>query len=223
MPGIMCPAFIFLPDKNNTTSIETPCCFIQRKTPVRICPLPKAGFSNGFSGGQSRVAFPNGMNPADSRVCLTCVPVVPVRICVLSAFSGRAGKRICARRAIGLRHQPGGFSRGKKLVACFLKLVARISKSEPLIFSLLPCRVNTLKTNFQFSAPENGDFNGNKTVINGGNDSNRADVGNGNNRSGLIAPPQRRSPPGVCVRRDCSLLLSYRRATVWPVPLSPCS
>ena len=155
MPGIMCSAFIFLPDKNNTTSIETPCCFIQRKTPVRICPLPKAGFSNGFSGGQSRVAFPNGMNPADSRICLTCVPVVPVRICVLSAFSGRAGKRICARRAIGLRHQPGGFSRGKKLVACFLKLVARISKSEPLIFSLLPCGVNALKTSFQFSAQKN--------------------------------------------------------------------
>ena len=94
MPGIMCPAFIFLPDKNNTTSIETPCCFIQRKTPVRICPLPKAGFSNGFS-------------------------------------------------------------RGKKLVACFLKLVARISKSEPLIFSLLPCGVNALKTSFQFSAQKN--------------------------------------------------------------------
>ncbi len=55
MPGIMCPAFIFLPDKNNTTSIETPCCFIQRKTPVRICPLPKAGFSNGFSGGKKYV------------------------------------------------------------------------------------------------------------------------------------------------------------------------
>ena len=116
-----------------------------------------------------------------------------------------------------------GFSGGKKLVACFLKLVARISKSEPLIFSLLPCRVNTLKTNFQFSAPENGDFNGNKTVRNGGNDSNRTDVGNGNDRGGLIAPLQRRAPPGVCVRRDCSLLLSYRRATVWPVPLSPCS
>ena len=51
----MCPAFVFLPDKNNTTSIETPCCFIQRKTPVRICPLPKAGFSNGFSGGKKYV------------------------------------------------------------------------------------------------------------------------------------------------------------------------
>ena len=70
-------------------------------------------------------------------------------------ISGRAGKRICARRAIGLRHQPGGFSRGKKLVACFLKLVARISKSEPLIFSLLPCGVNALKTSFQFSAQKN--------------------------------------------------------------------
>ena len=97
MPGIMCPAFIFLPDKNNTTSIETPCCFIQRKTPVRICPLPKAGFSNGFSGG-------------------------------------------------------------KKLVACFLKLVARISKSEPLIFSLLPCGVNTLKICFHFLALRNAVF-----------------------------------------------------------------
>ena len=116
-----------------------------------------------------------------------------------------------------------GFSGGKKLVACFLKLVARILKSEPLIFSLLPCRVNTLKTNFQFSAPENGDFNGNKTVKNGGDDSNRTDVGNGNDRGGLIAPLQRRAPPGVCVRQDCSLLLSYRRATVWPVPSSPCS
>ena len=51
-----------------------------------------------------------------------------------------------------------GFSRGKKLVACFLKLVARISKSEPLIFSLLPCGINTLKTSFHFSAPENDNF-----------------------------------------------------------------
>ena len=60
------------------------------------------------------------------------------RACVLSAFSGRADKRICARRAIGLRHQPGGFSQGGKLVACFLKLVARISKSEPLILKSKP-------------------------------------------------------------------------------------
>ena len=159
----MCPAFIFLPDKNNTTSIETPCCFIQRKTPVRICPLPKAGFSNGFSGGKkyvwdilkyvrpiSKYVWPifSLLGEGQSRVAFP-------RICVLSAFSGRAGKRICARRAIGLRHQPGGFSRGKKLVACFLKLVARISKSEPLIFSLLPCGVNALKTSFQFSAQKN--------------------------------------------------------------------
>ena len=47
-----------------------------------------------------------------------------------------------------------GFSEGKKIVACFLKLVARISKSEPLIFSLLPCGVNALKTSFHFSRPE---------------------------------------------------------------------
>ena len=143
--------------------------------------------------------------------------------CRFVRIFGACSKRFCARRAIGHRHQPDGFSGGKKLVACFLKLVARISKSEPLIFSLLPCRVNTLKTNFQFSAPENGNFNGNKTVKNGGNDSNRTDVGNGNDRGGLIAPLQRRASPGVCVRRDCSLLLSYRRATVWPVPSSPCS
>ena len=44
--------------------------------------------------------------------------------------------------------------RGQKIVACFLKLVARISKSEPLIFSLLPCGVNALKTSFHFSRPE---------------------------------------------------------------------
>ena len=48
-----------------------------------------------------------------------------------------------------------GFSRGKKLVAWILKLMARISKSEPLIFSLLPCGVNALKISFHFSAPEN--------------------------------------------------------------------
>ena len=39
------------------------------------------------------------------------------------------------------------FSRGigamKKLVACFLKLVARILKSEPLIFCPLQTRMNT--------------------------------------------------------------------------------
>ena len=52
----------------------------------------------------------------------------------------------------------GRVSGGKKLVACFLKLVARISKSEPLIFSLLPCGINTLKTSFHFSAPENDNF-----------------------------------------------------------------
>ena len=51
-----------------------------------------------------------------------------------------------------------GFSGGEKLVACFLKLVARISKSEPLIFSLLPCEVYALKISFQFSAPENAVF-----------------------------------------------------------------
>ena len=44
-----------------------------------------------------------------------------------------------------------GFSEGEKLVACFLKLVARISKSEPLIFSLLPCEVYVLKTGSRFS------------------------------------------------------------------------
>ena len=53
----------------------------------------------------------------------------------LSAFSGRF---------------LNGFSEGKKLVACFLKLVARISKSEPLIFSLLPRGVNGVKTSFHF-------------------------------------------------------------------------
>jgi hypothetical protein len=68
---------------------------------------------------------------------------------------GACSKRYCARRAIGHRHQPDGFSGGKKLVACFLKLVARILKSEPLIFSLLPCEINTLKISFHFSAPEN--------------------------------------------------------------------
>ena len=48
-----------------------------------------------------------------------------------------------------------GFSRGKKLVAWILKLMARILKSEPLIFSLLPCGVNALKISFHFSALEN--------------------------------------------------------------------
>ena len=74
--------------------------------------------------------------------------------CRFVRIFGACSKRFCARRAIGHRHQPDGFSRGKKLVACFLKLVARISKSEPLIFSLLPCGVNTLKISFHFFAPE---------------------------------------------------------------------
>ena len=51
-----------------------------------------------------------------------------------------------------------GFSGGEKLVACFLKLVARISKSEPLIFSLLPCGVNALKISFHFFRHDNGLF-----------------------------------------------------------------
>ena len=53
------------------------------------------------------------------------------------------------------RYFPVGFSRGKKLVAWILKLMARILKSEPLIFSLLPCGYNALKISFHFSAPEN--------------------------------------------------------------------
>ena len=73
-------------------------------------------------------------------------PSVSVRV------FGACSKRFCARRAIGHRHQPDGFSGGKKLVACFLKLVARILKSEPLIFSLLLCGVNALKISFRFSA-----------------------------------------------------------------------
>ena len=40
-------------------------------------------------------------------------------------------------------------------MACFLKLVARILKSEPLIFSFLPCEVYALKISFQFSGTEN--------------------------------------------------------------------
>ena len=34
--------------------------------------------------------------------------------------------------------------------------MARISKSEPLIFSLLQCVIRVLKISFQFSAPQNG-------------------------------------------------------------------
>ena len=70
--------------------------------------------------------------------------------CRFVRIFGACSKRFCARRAIGQRHQPDGFSRGKKLVACFLKLVARILKSEPLIFSLLPCRIYALITGLQF-------------------------------------------------------------------------
>ena len=61
----------------------------------------------------------------------------------LSAFSGQFSKE---------------FLWGKKLVACFLKLVARILKSEPLIFSLLPGGVNALKISFHFSGAENAVF-----------------------------------------------------------------
>ena len=46
-------------------------------------------------------------------------------------------------------------------MACFLKLVARILKSEPLIFSLLPCVFNDVKTSFQFFRPKNDNLNGN--------------------------------------------------------------
>ena len=160
MPGIMCPAFIFLPDKNNTTSIETPCCFIQRKTPVRICPLPKA-------------ALRSGVSP-----CFFSYSCVSTRRAnseppFLSVFPWHAGKRFCARRAIGHRHQPDGFSRGKKLVACFLKLVARILKSEPLIFSFLPCGVNALKTSFHFSAPKMPVFRHKFSTAGGGNSHTR--------------------------------------------------
>ena len=44
--------------------------------------------------------------------------------CRFVRIFGACSKRFCARRAIGHRHQPDGFSRGKKLVACFSKLVA---------------------------------------------------------------------------------------------------
>ena len=40
------------------------------------------------------------------------------------------------------------FSGSKKYVLCILKLVARILKSEPLIFSLLPCVYKALKISF---------------------------------------------------------------------------
>ena len=71
--------------------------------------------------------------------------------CRFVRIFGACSKRFCARRAIGHRHQPDGFSRGKKLVA-------RISKSEPLIFSLLQCGVNTLKICFHFLALRNAVF-----------------------------------------------------------------
>ena len=46
-------------------------------------------------------------------------------------------------------------------MACFFKLVARILKSEPLIFYLLICWINALKISFQFFRPKNDNFNGN--------------------------------------------------------------
>ena len=72
------------------------------------------------------------------------------------------GKRIRKRHSRSVRpllsvflgRFSNGFPRGGKLVACFFKLVARILKSEPLIFSLFRRGANALKTSFHFSAPE---------------------------------------------------------------------
>ena len=50
-------------------------------------------------------------------------------------------------------------------MACFLKLVARISKSEPLIFSLLPRGVYALKISFHFSGAGNGIFRGSRNLV----------------------------------------------------------
>ena len=63
---------------------------------------------------------------------------------ILAGFRGRF--RWCENR-----HAQAPISCGKKYVPWILKLVARILKSEPLIFSLLPSRVNALKKSFRFS------------------------------------------------------------------------
>ena len=49
---------------------------------------------------------------------------------------------------------PDGFPGGKKLVACFLKLVARILKSEPLIFSLMREGSDRLQIGFFYLVSE---------------------------------------------------------------------
>ena len=117
---------------------------------MRIRPEPEIGYPACQPPVEARFIAPH----KDSSCLETdslCLEIYSTpRDAAVSAFSGRAGKRICARRAIGIRHQPDGFSGGEKYVPCFLKLVARILKSEPLIFSLLPCRIYALITGLQF-------------------------------------------------------------------------
>ena len=111
------------------------------------------------------------------KICLRYFKICPTyfKICLTYFFFARRGSKsrgfstyLRFVRIFGTRRQTdmrpkghwspapaGRVFKGQKLVACFLKLVARISKSEPLIFSLLPCGVNALKTSFQFSAQKN--------------------------------------------------------------------
>ena len=53
MPGIMCPAFIFLPDKNTTTSIETLAISYNEKLPSEYVRFPKQVFRTGFQGAKN--------------------------------------------------------------------------------------------------------------------------------------------------------------------------
>ena len=83
---------------------------------------------------------------------------MPIRAADSSAFSGHVANGFVPEGPLVTGISRTGFQGGKKLVACFLKLVARILKSEPLIFSLLPCRINALKISFHFLALRNAVF-----------------------------------------------------------------
>ena len=72
-------------------------------------------------------------------------------LCMLRCGAGLASRGVCVCLSAKPRFSCG-FGWGQKLMARILKLMARISKSEPLIFSLLPCGYNALKISFHFSA-----------------------------------------------------------------------
>ena len=80
------------------------------------------------------------------------------RVCVLSAFSGRAGKRFCARRVIGLRHQPDGFPGGQKISGLLFKISGSDFKIRATNFFLAPMWGKRTENQFSFFPPKNARF-----------------------------------------------------------------